>query len=398
LALVILVAAWFAWPKPVAVDIALISKGPMEVTIDEEAKTRVRHVYTVSAPVAGKVLRISHPLGEQGPSIHVGDQVKAAETVVANMQPTAPSFLDVRSREELQAMLTAAAAAVALAEAEARRIEAALEFSRSELRRAEALAKTNTIAERSLEKAQLDVRTNEAALASARAQLDVRRSERSTVAARLIDPSTAKPDPGAGCCIQLRAPVTGVVLKIIQDSEIVVPAGAPLIDIGDPLDLEIVADLLSTDAVQVPAGASVRIDGWGGPPIRGRVTRVDPAGFLKVSALGIEEQRVRTTIDFGDPPHAWSRLGHDYRVIVHVTVWKGEQVLGVPVGALFRQGDEWAVFAVKNGRARMTVVKIGHRNNRAAEVLSGLEEGDYVVLHPSDRVRNGTAVSRRESN
>jgi HlyD family secretion protein len=396
-ALIVLAAAWFAWPRPVAVDIALVSKGPMEVTIDEEAKTRVRHVYTVSAPVAGKVLRISHPLGEQGPSTHVGDRVQAAETVVANMQPTVPSFLDVRSREELQSMLTAADAAVALAEAEVRRIEAALEFSRSELRRAETLAKTNTIAERTLEKAGLDVRTNEAALASAKAQLDIRRSERSSVAARLIDPATAKPDLSAGCCIQLRAPVTGVVLKIIQDSEAVVPAGTPLIDIGDPFDLEIIADLLSTDAVQVSAGAAVHIDGWGGPTIQGRVMRVDPAGFLKVSALGIEEQRVRTTVDFVDPPDEWSRLGHDYRVIVHITVWKGEQVLSVPVGALFRKGDEWAVFAVQDGHTRMSVVSIGHRNNRAAEVLSGLAEGDRVVLHPSDRVRDGTAVSQRES-
>lgn len=397
LGLIVLVTAWFAWPKPTPVDIAAVFNGPMEITIDEEAKARVRHVYTVSAPVAGKVLRISHPLGEQGPSVHVGDQVKAAETVVAIMQPTVPSFLDVRSREELQAMLTAADAAVALAEAEVQRIEAALEFSRSELRRAEALAKTNAIAERTLEKARLDVRTNEAALASAKAQLDVRRSERATVAARLIDPSTTKPNVGSDCCIQLRAPVSGVVLKIIQDSEAVVPAGAPLIQIGDPLDLEIIADLLSTDAVQVTAGASVRIGGWGGPSIRARVTRVDPAGFLKVSALGIEEQRVRTTIDFVDSPERWSRLGHDYRVIVHITVWKGENVLSIPVGALFRKGDEWAVFAVKDGRARATVVRIGHRNNRAAEVLSGLDEGDHVIVHPSDRIRNGSAVSQREA-
>ena len=170
-----------------------------------------------------------------------------------------------------------------------------------------------------------------------------------------------------------------------------------MIDIGDPVDLEIIADLLSTDAVQVTAGASVRIDGWGGPPINARVTRVDPAGFLKVSALGIEEQRVRTTIDFVDPPETWSRLGHDYRVIVHVTVWKAEQALSVPVGALFRKGDEWAVFAVKDGRARTTVVKIGHRNSRLAEVLSGLAEGDRVVVHPSDRIREGSAVSQRET-
>ena len=397
LALIAAGLAWFAWPRPIAVDLATVTKGPMEVTVDDKAKTRVRHVYTVSAPIAGKVLRISHPFGEQGISVHVGDRVKAAETVVAVMQPTVPSFLDVRSREELQAMLTAADAAVALAEAEVRRIEAALEFSRGDLRRAEALARTNAISERGLEKARLDVRTNEAALASAKAQLDVRRSERASVAARLIDPSAATPEPSSGCCIQLRAPVTGVVLKIIQDSETVVPAGAPLIDIGDPLDLEVVADLLSTDAVRIQPGSLVRIDGWGGSPIQGRVTRVDPAGFLRVSALGIEEQRVRTTIDLTDPPETWSRLGHDYRVIVHVTVWRAENVARVPVGALFRKADDWAVFAVKDGRVRTTVVQIGHRNSRVAELLSGLTEGDRVVLHPSDRIKDGAAVAERAS-
>ena len=170
-----------------------------------------------------------------------------------------------------------------------------------------------------------------------------------------------------------------------------------MIDVGDPLDLEVVADLLSTDAVQIKPDATVRIDGWGGAPIQGRVVRVDPAGFLKVSALGVEEQRVRTTIDFADPSEKWARLGHDYRVIVHVTVWSAADALRVPVGALFRKGDDWAVFAVKHGRARTILVKIGHRNNRVAEILSGIAEGDRVVVHPSDRVREGAAVSERES-
>ena len=165
----------------------------------------------------------------------------------------------------------------------------------------------------------------------------------------------------------------------------------------DQVGLEVVADLLSTDAVRITPGAPVRIDGWGGSPIRARVTRVDPAGFLKVSALGIEEQRVRTTIDFVDPPEAWSRLGHDYRVIVHVTTWKSDSVLTLPVGALFRNGESWAVFAVKDGRAGVTDVTIGHRSNRLAEVLSGLAEADRVILHPSDRIKEGTAVSERES-
>jgi HlyD family secretion protein len=187
------------------------------------------------------------------------------------------------------------------------------------------------------------------------------------------------------------------VLKIIQDSEAVVAAGAPLLEIGDPLDLEVIADLLSTDAVQVKPGSHVRIDGWGGSPIKGRVTRVDPAGFNKVSALGIEEQRVRTTIDFAEAPEAWSRLGHDYRVIVHVTVWSTQEALTVPVGSLFRSRNDWAVYAVKGGRARTTTVKIRHRNAQVAEVVSGLMAGDQVVLHPSDRVRDGAAVSQREA-
>ncbi len=382
--------AWFAWPRPIGVDLATVMKGPMQVTVDDDGKTRVRHIYTVSAPIAGRVLRISPPR-------HVGDEVIADETVVAVMQPMTPSFVDARSREELQAAVAAAEASVKLAEAEVRRIQAALEFARSDLQRAQALARTETISAKALDKAKLDVETNEAALASAKAQLEVRRSERASVAARLIEPSSAPVPSNPGCCIQLRAPVTGRVLKIIQENEAVVAAAAPLIDIGDPLDLEVVADLLSTEAVQIKPGAPVEIDGWGGPVVRGRVARVDPAGFVKVSALGIEEQRVRVTIDFAEPPAAWSQLGHDFRVTVRVTTWKADSVLTVPVAALFRRGDEWAVFAVKGGRARATPVKIGHRNARVAEIVSGLAAGDTVVLHPSDRVRDGTSVAQRQT-
>jgi HlyD family secretion protein len=369
----------------------------MQVTVDDEGKTRVRHIYTVSAPIAGKVLRISHPDNKHEISLHVGDQVKANETVVAIMQPTIPGFIDVRSREELQAAVAAADAAIVLAEAEIRRIEAALEFSRSDLQRAKTLSRSAVISPKALEEAQLDVTANEAALASGKAQLGVRRSERASIAAKLINPTSVTTPRDPNCCIQIRAPVTGRVLRIVQDSEATVPAGAPLIEIGDPADLEVIADLLSTDAVKITAGSPVQIDGWGGPLIKGKVTRVDPAGFLKVSALGIEEQRVRTTIDFGEPSEAWSRLGHDYRVIVHVQVWSAEDVLTVPVGALFRNGNDWAVYVVRDGRARTTVVKVGHRNAQVAEVVSGLDAGDRVVLHPSDRVRDGAAVAQRET-
>jgi HlyD family secretion protein len=379
-------AAWLAWPQPVPVDLATVASGRMQVTVDDEAKTRVRHIYTVSAPIAGKVLRTSR---------HVGDQVVADETVVAVMQPTMPSFIDIRSREELQAALTAAEAAVKLAEHEVHRIGAALEFSLAELRRAQSLARTDVISARALDKAKLDVESNEAALGSAKAQLDVRRSERASLAARLIEPSSPGASSANACCIQIRSPVTGRVLKLNQESEAVVPAGTPLIEIGDPADLEVVAELLSTDAVQITPGSAVRIDGWGGPSIEGRVTRIDPAGFLKVSALGIEEQRVRTIIDFAAPPAAWSRLGHDFRVIVHVTIWESDNALTAPIGALFRQGDAWSVFVARDGRAVATAVQVGRRNNQVAEIVAGLSAGDRIVVHPSDRVRDGVRVSDR---
>ena len=391
------VLVWFAWPAPLVVDIGIVSKGPMEVTIDDDGKTEVRHVYTVSAPIAGKVLRISQPAGDEGVSRHVGDQVTANETVVAVMQPTVPGFIDFRTREEAEAAVAAADGAVKYAESEVHRLEAAVTFYRSEFVRMQALARTQTVSVQALDKAKFDAESNEASLASAKAQVQVWQSVRASLAARLIDPSGAVNPSNPGCCIQLRAPVSGRVLKINQESEAPVQAGTPLIEIGDPLDLNIVADLLSTDAVQIKIGARVRIDGWGGPSIGGRVTKVDPAGFLKVSALGIEEQRVRTTIDFTDPPEVWSRLGHDYRVIVHITAWSASDALTAPVAALFRQGENWAVYAVEDGRAQVRQITIGHRNNRSAEVLSGLSAGDRVILHPSDRIQQGISVAQRET-
>ncbi|TFV44542.1 efflux RND transporter periplasmic adaptor subunit [Bradyrhizobium niftali] len=388
--------AWFAWPRPVLVDLATVAKGPIEVTADDDGKTRVRHVYTVSAPIAGKVLRISHPLGEQGPSLHVGDEVAANQTVVALMQPTLPGFIDVRSRDQLQAEVLAADAAIQQQEAEVQRIEAALDFSRTEFQRAQTLLRTQSTSAQAFDKAKFDVANNEAALASAKAQVDLRRAVRTSLAARLMDPANAAPSAEPTCCVRVLAPASGRVLKIIQDSEATVLPGTSLVDIGNPLDLEVVADLLSTDAVQIKVGAPVRIDGWGGQPIKGKVVRVDPAGFLKVSALGIEEQRVRVTIDFADPPETWTALGHDYRVVVHVTTWGAPDGLAVPVSALFRNGDQWAVFADDNGRAKTVPVQIGHRNNRLAEVLSGLAAGDRVVLHPSDRVADGGRIAHRE--
>lgn len=384
----IVLLAWLAWPAPVPVDLATVSRASMEVTVDEDARTRIRRVYTVSAPLTGTVLR---------PALEAGDSVTANATVVAVMKPAASSFHDPRLHQELQSALSAATAGMALAEAERRRLEAALNYSRVELRRIRSLARQGVISRSALDRAVADVQTNEAALASAKAEFQVRRNERDSAATRLQNPSGAagtSSDPG--CCVQIHAPVTGQVLRLIKESEAVVQAGTPLIDIGNPQDLEIVAELLSTDAVQVRRGQAVHIDGWGGASIEGRVKRIEPAGFLKVSALGIEEQRVRTIIDVTDPPSQWQTLGHDYRVVVHVVTWKAANVLTVPIGALFRANDKWAVFRNDAGRARTVEIVTGHRNNRVAEVLFGLSERDQVVVHAGDRVNDGARITERE--
>ena len=388
-AVIVLAFALLSWPKPIPVDLAVVSRANMEVTVDEDARTRIRRVYTVSAPLTGTVLERT---------LDVGDRVTANGTVVAVMKPAASSFHDPRLHQELQSALGAAEAGVTLAEAERRRTEAALTLSRTELRRTRELAAQGALARNTLDKAIAEVETNEAALASVQAEIQVRRNERDSAATRLRNPSGANDSPTEpGCCVQIRAPVTGQILRLIRDSEAVVQAGTPLIDIGDPQDLEIVAELLSTDAVLVRPGQTVHIDGWGGPNIEGRVKRVEPGGFMKISALGIEEQRVRVVIDFTDPPDKWRNLGHDYRVVVHVVTWKGAGVLTVPIGGLFRYNDHWAVYRDDAGRAKRAEITIGHRNSRVAEILSGLSEGDRVVVHASDRVRDGLRISQRKN-
>ena len=384
----VLLLTWLAWPGPVPVDLAKVARANMEVTVDDDARTRIRRIYTVSAPLTGTALK---------PALEVGDSVTANETVVAVMKPAAPSFHDPRLHQELQSALSAATAGVSLADAERRRNEAALNFARVELSRIRSLAGQGVMSRSALDKAVADVQTSEAALASATAELQVRRNERDSAATRLQNPAGTSSAPSeSGCCVEIHAPVTGQILKLINESEAVVQAGTPLVEIGNPRDLEVVAELLSTDAVQVHLGQAVHIDGWGGESIEGKVKRIEPAGFMKVSALGIEEQRVRTIIDFTDPPSRWQALGHDFRVVVHVVIWKGTNILTVPIGALFRANDDWAVFRNEAGRARVVKIAIGHRNNRIAEVLSGLSERDQVVLHAGDRVSDGTRIIQRE--
>ena len=392
MALVAVIAAGFIYalmPQPVAVDAATIDRGPMEATIDEEGMTRIRDIYVVSAPVGGKVRRTS---------LTVGDPVQMGETTVAVLQPVDPSFLDIRTRRELEAAIEAARAAVALADAEISRAKSELQLAESDLQRALRLAETRTISERSLEQAKVDVETRKAELRQAESNLLLRERELESAEARLLQPG-ALPDDALNnqCCVVIPAPVSGVVLRIVAESEQVVPAGAPLLEIGDPSDLEIVVDLLSDDAVRVDANSEAHIEAWGGgETLSAVVRRVDPTGFTKVSALGIEEQRVKAVLDLVDPLEKWTRLGHEFRVFVRIRIWSGDNVVRAPLGALFRVGPDWAVYRISEGRAELVRIGIDHRNDRHAEVVSGLAPGDMVILHPSDLIGDGVEVTIRE--
>jgi HlyD family secretion protein len=392
IALAVVVAFVYALsPKPVLVDTTVISRGPLTVTVDEEGETRIREIYVVSSPLDGRVLRSPR---------EVGDVVMKDKTLLAVIEPGDPSFLDIRTRRELEAIVAAAEASIILTESEIDRAESELEFAQSDLKRAKSLSQRGTISGRTLEKAALEVQTRQAGLAQAHANLTLRHRQLDSAKARLIGPEQKKKQQSDGsCCVEVHAPVDGRVLRIDKESEQIVKAGEPLLRIGDPKDLEIVVDLLSTDAVKVRAGAEARIEGWGGPkPLTAKVRRIDPAGFTKVSALGIEEQRVNTILDLTSPREELPTLGHDFRVFVRITVWSAEDALKVPLGALFRQGNEWAVFKVVNETAHLTLVKIGQRNTHMAEVIEGLEPGARLILHPSDRVSDGSAVEERLDN
>ncbi|MFQ5971738.1 MAG: efflux RND transporter periplasmic adaptor subunit [Alphaproteobacteria bacterium] len=390
--LVVLVLAGLAFafrPQPVQVDTGQVTQGTLLVTVDDEGETRVRDIFVVSAPLDGRVLRIE---------IEVGDKVMAGETILATIEPKDPSFLDVRSRAQAVAEARAAEAALSLADAEVTRAEAELRFAESDLSRAVELAAHDDISKKALERAELLLQTREAEFNMARANQRRRLFELEMARARLIEPAAPDivTDPGSSCCVYVRAPVNGQVLQVHHESEGVVTAGAPLIELGDPRDLEIVVDLLSTDAVRVEEGAEVFIEDWGGDgALAAFVRRVEPYGFTKVSSLGIEEQRVNVIIDIAEPPERWRALGHGYRVETRIVTWEGRDVLRVPMSALFRDGDAWAVFVESAGRAAIRHVVIGRSTARIAEVLDGLVEGDVVVLHPSDRIADGVRITAR---
>lgn len=378
---------WLFRPQPVPVDLATVARGPLQVSVSDDGETRVRDMFVVSAPLAGRMRRIE---------LEAGDRVIAGETVVARIEPSDPSFLDRRSEAEVRAGIRAGEAARVHAAAELRRAQAERDFAVTELQRYEGLAASRTISQNDLESARRRARTAEAAVDEATAGLRVRESELDQAKARLLAPGKSA-DPHADCdCVFVRSPVSGNVLQVVVESEGIVASGMPLVEIGDPGKLEVVTDLLSTEAVKVRTGQRVLIEGWGGDnALEGVVRRVEPYGFTKVSALGVEEQRVRVVIDITEPVERWRSLGHGYRVEPRILLWESKDVLKLPLSALFRNGTEWAVFVSRGGRARLQTVAIGNMNGIDAEVLKGVAAGDAVVVHPSDRVSDGARIEPR---
>lgn len=372
--------------KPVLVDVTTLKRGPMQVTIDEEGIARVRDVYAVSSPVAGHLQRVK---------LDEGDPVAANETVIASIRPLDPPFLDTRARNEAAAAAAAARSAVNLAQAELDSAGTALALAMSEYERMTKLAGQKFASESQLERAESEVKLKRAQVASAQANVRLRQAELASAEARLAQPSsTARRPDDKDCCVGITAPVDGIVLKVLTRSEQAVLAGMKIAEVGDPKNLEIAIDLLSEDAVRLRPGGKAVITDWGGETtFTATIRRIDPAAFTKVSALGIEEQRVNALLD---PDTVPAGLGHEYRVYARLIVWSRDDVLTVPIGALFRVGGDWAVFVVEDGTARQRRIEIGHMNASHAEVTGGLQAGATVVLYPSDLLADGAPVETRD--
>jgi HlyD family secretion protein len=370
-------------PRPVAVDLEEVTRGPFEVTVTEPGKTRVKDRYTISAPVGGRLERLS---------LKAGDAVEEGQ-VIARLGSLDPPLLDARSRAQADAQVRAAQAGREQAEAGVQRARTALEFARAEVARYEKLAASGSITPQSLETARFEERGRAQELASA--QSAVRIAEQQLELARAArGRMEQRPTQHEG--LDIHPPVRGWVLRVMQESEGAVAPGTPLMEIGDPDVLEVVVDVLSQDAVRIRPGARARIENWGGDyPLEGRVRRVEPSAFTRVSALGVEEQRVNVLITLEEPVERRKALGDGYRVEARITLWADKDVVRVPESALFRQGAGWAVFLAEDGRVRLRAVKPGQRNGLQAQVLEGLKPGDRVIVHPGDNVKDGVAFVER---
>ncbi|MAR91806.1 MAG: efflux RND transporter periplasmic adaptor subunit [Pseudomonadota bacterium] len=382
---VIVVALGYGFrPQPRLVDIATATRAPMQVTIEDEGKTRVIDHYIITAQVAGTTCRID---------LNVGDKV-AKHQVLVNINPLPSQALDPRAQAQAQAKVAAAKAALNAAQQNVGAARAEADLATKELQRLEPLAKQGHIAADQLDQAQAYKRSSDAALRSALFAVDVAKYE--LEAAQTALQYTGDSSFKVSDTVPVRAPIDGKILKLQHECEGVVARGEPLLEIGDTRSLEIATDVLSADAVQIQPGMEVVYERWGGEqPLSGQVLRVEPVGFTKVSALGVEEQRVLVISGITSDPQLWQTLGDGYRVESKFILWQQPDVLQVPLSALFRSGDQWALFVIESGRAKKRTVTVGQRNGLSAQILAGLAEGDRVITHPDDSIEDGVRVKRR---
>ncbi len=379
------VVTWALIPGAVPVETAAVTRGRFVASVDEDGKTRVRERYLVAAPLAGQLSRIR---------FKVGDPVQV-DDVVATVSPSPAPLMDPRSRSEAEERLGAAEANLERAKAVVERARAQSGQADTDLARAQKLARSGATTAQALERAELAVRLTDRELRAAeflRHAADHELSQMRALLMRYGNNSDGVPESW-----NVTAPVAGVILKVAQESETIVQPGAPLIEIGDPHDLEIVVDVLTTDAIEIHPGAEAVIEHWGGDrDLSGRVRRVEPAAFTKVSTLGVEEQRTNVLIDLLSPSAQWSGLGDAYQVDARITVFTQEDATIIPAGALFRRGDSWNVFVVNDGRAEIREIRILRRSGRFAAVATGLKAGEIVIVYPGDRVGPGVRVGIRQ--
>jgi len=372
-------------PQPRMVDAGLVSQGPMNVVVLEEGRTRVIDRYIISAPVPGVACRMD---------LNVGDNVEQGQ-VLLGLEPLQSEVLDPRRREEAKAGAAAARSALRAAEANSRAAQAEVDYASSELQRIKKLFDSGHVSRGVIDKAQAEARRTDAALQSAKFVVEVARYE--LEAAQTALKYSAAQEVDSDETVPIRVPVTGQILKIHHECNGVVTRGQPILEIGDTRRLEVEIDVLSADAVSFVPGMRIVFKHWGKnrPPLEGRVRTVEPAGFTKISALGVEEQRVLVIADIVSPYEQWSRLGDGYRVEAEFILWEQDKVLQVAESALFRYQDAWAVFVLQGGQVYRRQVQIGQQNGLKAEVISGLKIDDRVILYPDDTIIEGGRVKVR---
>ena len=386
LAALALLVAWALRPQPVAVETAAVAKGPFEQAVVDDGKTRVRDRFVIAAPLAGHVERIQ---------LEVGDPVKQGQ-IVAELTPTAPAFLDARTQRELRARIGAAEAQLARGRAETLKAHAQRDQARADRERQDRLSKEGFVSRTALEQAELALRTADRAVDAARFAEEAARHELEQARAALSRYEETASSGAPTAKWPVTSPVAGVVLRVAQKSEGAVALGAALLEVADPRSLEAVVDVLSQEAVALRPGMPARLDlGQGVAALAARVRLVEPAAFTKVSALGVEEQRVNVVLDFVEPLDRVHTVGDGFRVEASIVVFRQEDALKVPVGALFRDGDGWAVFVAAEGRARKRAVKTSRRNAVEALAEAGLEPGEQVIVYPSDALKDGSRLSSR---